>query len=107
MFLNKEKYVGQRLPPRTTVQWHGKNSEIVVIHIEQDNEIRGALPKSTQDPVLSYDTRHVTRADLPFATVGVFHIHPNISHGAAKEDVQKGIVPLVPVRQQAAICLQS
>ena len=70
MFLDKEKFFGQRLT-------------------------RGALPKSAQDPVLSYDTRHVTQADLPFATIGVFHIHPNISHGAAKEDVQKGIMPLV------------
>ena len=95
MFINKEKYVGQRLPPRAAVQWHGKTCEIVVIHIEQNDEIRGAFPKSTKDPVLSYDTRHVTRADLPFATIGVFHIHPNISHGAAKEDVQKGIMPLV------------
>ena len=59
------------------------------------HEIRGALPKSTKDPVLSYDTRHATQADLPFATTGVFHIHPNISHGAAKEDAQKGITPLV------------
>ena len=25
----------------------------------------------------------------------MFHIHSNISHGAAKEDVQKGIMPLV------------
>ena len=32
---------------------------------------------------------------LPFATIGVFHIHPNVSHGAAKEDLQKGITPLV------------
>ena len=95
MFLNQEKYIGQRLPPRTAVQWHGKNSEIVVIHIEQNNEIRGTLPKSTQNPVLSYDARHVTRADLPFATIAVFHIHPNVSHGAAKDDVQKGIMPLV------------
>ena len=87
---DKEKCVGQRLP--SAVQWRGKNCEIVVIHIKQNNEIRGALPKSTtKDPVLSY----VTRADLPFATIGVFHIHPNISHGAAKEDVQKGIMPLV------------
>ena len=95
MYNNKEKYVGQRLPPRTAVQWRGKNCEIVVIHIEQNNEIRGALPKSTKDPLLSYDTRHVTRADLPFATIGVFHIHPNISHGAAREDMQTGIMPLV------------
>ena len=28
-------------------------------------------------------------------TIGVFHIHPNVSHGAAKDDVQKGIMPLV------------
>ena len=81
MFINKEKCVGQRLPPRTAVQCHGKTCEIVVIHIEQNNEIRGAFPKSTKDQ--------------PFATIGVFHIHPNISHGAAKEDMQKGIMPLV------------
>ena len=68
MFINKEKYVAQRLPPRTAVQWHGKNSEIVVIHIEQNNEIREALPKSTKDPVLSYDTRHVTEL--------IFHLPP-------------------------------
>ena len=66
----------------------GMASTAVIIHIEQNSEIRGALPKSTKDPALSYDTRHVTRADLPFATIGVFRIHPNISHGAAKEDVQ-------------------
>ena len=90
MFLNQE--------PRATVQSRGKNSEIVVIHIEQNNEIRGTFPKSTQNPVLSYDSRdsrHVTRADLPFVTIGVFHVHPNISHGAAKEDVRKGIMPLL------------
>ena len=95
MYDNNEKCVGKRLPPRTAVQWRGKNCEIVVIHIEQNNETRGAFPRPTEDPVLSYDTRHVTRADLPFATIGVFHTHPNISHGAAREDMQKGIMPLV------------
>ena len=54
MFLNQEKYIGQRLPPRTTVQWHGKNSEIVVIHIEQNNETRGSFPKfSPTTPAMS------------------------------------------------------
>ena len=95
MYDNKQKYVGKRLPPRAAVPWRGKSCEIVVIHIEQNNEIRGALPKSTEDPVLSNGARHVTRADLPFATIGVFHIHPNISHGAAREDMQQGIMPLV------------
>ena len=73
---------------RATVQWRGRSSEIVVIHIEQNNEIRGTFPKYTQNPVLSYDA-------LPFATIGGFHIHPNVSHGAAKDGVQKGIMPLV------------
>ena len=36
---------------------------------------------------LSSSTR--ARADLPFATIGVFHTHPNISHGAAKGHAER------------------
>ena len=35
IFMESKKYIGPRLPPRTTVQGHGRNKEIVVIHIEQ------------------------------------------------------------------------
>ena len=43
------------------------------------------------------------RADLPFATIGVFHIHPSISHGAAGEDLQNEIMPLVTLYRCDAI----
>ena len=95
MFRESNKYVGPRLPPRTLVQGHGRNKEIVVIHIEQCDEFRGVLPKSSSVPLLEFDSRHVTRADLPDATIGVFHIHPSISHGEGREDFQAEIMPLV------------
>ena len=101
MFMQSKKYIGPRLPPRTTVQGHGRNKEIVVIHIEQSDEFRGVFPKSSNDSLL--DSRHVTRADLPFATIGVFHIHPSISHGAARDDFQTEIMPLVTLYQCDAI----
>ena len=72
MFTESKKYIGPRLPPRTTVQGHGRNKEIVVLHIAQGDEYRGMLPKSSNNPLLEFDSRHVTRADLPFATIGVF-----------------------------------
>ena len=50
-----------------------------------------------------YDDRHITKADLPFATIGVFHIHPSISHGAAREDLQNEIMPLVTLYRCDAI----
>ena len=78
MFVDQQKYIGRRLPPRTEVQGCGKHKEIVVIHTEFNNEMRG-LRKSTETPSISFDSRHVTRADLPFATIGVFHVHPNIT----------------------------
>ena len=92
-----------RSPSRTTVQGHGRNKEIVVLHIEQSDEYRGMLPKSSNKSFLEIDSRHVTRADLPFATIGVFHIHPSISHGAAREDFQNEIMPLVTLYQCDAI----
>ena len=61
------------------------------------------LPKSSKKPLLEFDSRHVTRADLVFATIGVFHIHPSISHGAAREDFQNEILPLVALYQCDAI----
>ena len=103
MFTESKKYIGPRLPPRTTVQGHNRNKEIVVLHIEQSEEYRGMLPKSSNDSLLEFDSRHVTRADLPFATIGVFHIHPSISHGAAREDFQNEIMPLVTLYQCDAI----
>ena len=41
MFTESKKYIGPRLPPRTTVQGPGRNKEIVVLHIEQSDEYRG------------------------------------------------------------------
>ena len=70
--------------------------QIVVIHTEFNNEMRGAFPKSTDTPTTYFDSRHVTRADLPFTTIGVFHVHPNITHGAAREDFQSGSCPSSP-----------
>ena len=99
MFTEAKKYIGPRLPTRTTVQGHGRDKEIVVLHIEQSDECRGMLPKSSNKSLLEFDSRHVTRADLPFATIGVFHIHPSISHGAAREDFQNEILPLVALYQ--------
>ena len=99
MFRESKKYIGPRLPPRTLVQGHGRNKEIVVIHIEQSDEFRGVFPKSSNDSLLEFDSRHVTRADLPYATIGVFHIHPSISHGAARDDLQAEIMPLVTLYQ--------
>ena len=103
MFIESKKYLGPRLPPRTTVQGHGRNKEIVVLHIEQSDEYRGMLPKSSNNSLLEFDSRHVTRADLPFATIGVFYIHSSISHGAAREDLQNEIMPLVTLYQCDAI----
>ena len=103
MFTESKKCIGPRLPTHTTVQGHGRKKEIVVLHIEQSDESRGALPKPSNKSLLEFDSRHVTRADLPFATIGVFHIHPSISHGAAREDFQNEILPLVTLYQCDAI----
>ena len=61
------------------------------------------LPKSSNKSLHEYDDRHITRADLPFATIGVFHTHPSISHGAAREDLQNEIMPLVTLYRCGAI----
>ena len=103
MFTESKKYIGPRLPTRTIVLGHGRDKEIVVLHIEQSEEFRGMIPKSTDKSLLKFDDRHVTRADLPFATIGVFHIHPSISHGAARDDFQKEIMPLVTLYRCDAI----
>ena len=73
MFTESKKYIGPRLPARTIVQGHGRDKEIVVLHIKQSDEFRGMIPKSSNKSLHEYDDRHVTRADLPFATIGVFH----------------------------------
>ena len=80
-----------------------KEQEIVVIHIEQSDEFRGVFPKSSNDSLLEFDSRRVTRADLPYATIGAFHIHPSISHGAARDDFQTEIMLLVTLYQCDAI----
>ena len=103
MFTESKKYIGSRLPARTIVQGHGRDKEIVVLHIEQSDEFRGMVPKSSDKPYYEYDDRHITRADLPFATIGVFHIHPSLSHGAAKEDLQNEVMPLVTLYRCDAI----
>ena len=103
MFSEPKKYIGQRLPTRTIVQGHGRDKEIVVLHIEQNDEFRGMLPKSSNKSLHEYDDRHRTRADLPFATIGVFHIRPSISHGAAREDLQNEIMPLATLYRCDAI----
>ena len=103
MFTESKKYIGSRLPTRTIVQGHGRDKEIVVLHIEQSDEFRGMIPKSSNKSLHEYDDRHITREDLPFATIGVFHIHPSISHGAAKEDLQNAIMPLVTLYRCDAI----
>ena len=61
------------------------------------------LPKSSNKSLHEYDDRRITRADLPFATIRVFHIRPSISHGAAREDLQNEIMPLVTLYRCAAI----
>ena len=98
MFTESKKYIGSRLPTRTIVQGHGRDKEIVVLHIEQSDEFRGMIPKSSNKSLHEYDGRHITRA-----TIGVFHIHPSISHGAAKEDLQNAIMPLVTLYRCDAI----
>ena len=103
MFTQSKKYIGPRLPVRTTVQGHGRNKEIVVLHIEQSEEFCGIIPKSSDKSHPEFDNRRITRADLPFATIEVFHIHPSISHGAAREDLQNEIMPLVTLYQCDAI----
>ena len=103
MFTESKKYIGPRLPTRTIVQGHGRDKEIVGLHIEQSDEFRGMIPKSSNKSLHEYDDRHITRADLPFATIGVFHIHPSISHGAAREDLQNEIMPLVTLYRCDAI----
>ena len=103
MFAESKKYIGPRLPARTIVQGHGRDKEIVVLHIEQSDEFRVMIPKSSNKSLHEYDDRHITRADLPFATIGVFHIHPSISHGAAREDLQNEIMPLVTLYRCDAI----
>ena len=103
MFTESKKYIGPRLPTRTIVQGHGRDKEIVVLHIEQSDEFRGMIPKSSNKSLHEYDDRHIARADLPFSTIGVFHIHPSISHGAAKEDLQNEIMPLVTLYRCDAI----
>ena len=103
MFTESKKYIGPRLPPRTIVQGHGRDKEIVVLHIEQSDEFRGMIPKSSNKSLHEYDDRYTTRADLPFAIIGVFRIHPSIIHGAAREDLQNEIMPLVSLYRCDAI----
>ena len=103
MFTESKQYIGPRLPARTIVQGHGRDKEIVVLHIEQSDEFRGMIPKSSNKSLQEYDDRRITRADLPFATIGVFHIHPSISHGAARKDLQNEIMPLVTLYRCDAI----
>ena len=52
MFTESKKYIGPRLTTRTTVQGHGRNKEIVVLHIEQSDEYCGMLPKSSNKSLL-------------------------------------------------------
>ena len=99
MFTKSKKYIGSRLPARTIVQGHGRDKEIVVLHIEQSDEFRGMIPKSSDKSYYEYNDRHI----IPFATIGVFHIHPSLSHGAAKEDLQNEIMPLVTLYRCDAI----
>ena len=73
MFTEPKKYIGSRLPARTIVQGHGRDKEIVVLYIEQSDEFRGMIPKSSDKSFHEYDDRHITRADLPFATIGLPH----------------------------------
>ena len=103
MFTESKQYIGPRLPARTIVQGYGRDKEIVVLHIEQSDEFRGIILKSSNKSLQEYDDRHITRADLPFATIGVFHIRPSISHGAAREDLQNEIMPLVTLYRCDAI----
>ena len=72
----------------------------------KDTDATKRLSFSTSSRVTSIvvcSQNHLTRADLPFATTGVFHIHPSISHGAAREDLQNEILPLVTLYQSDAI----
>ena len=78
MFTEPKKYIGSRLPACAIVQGHGRDKEIVVLHIEQSDEFRGMIPKSSDKSYHEYDDRRITRADLPFATIGVFHTHPSL-----------------------------
>ena len=94
-FLRNREARCQRLPPRTGIQTYGHNKEIVVIQIDHNNAFRGATPKSNEAPSYDYDSRHILRAGLPYATIGVFHVHPSITHGAARDGFQNGIMPLV------------
>ena len=54
---NFKHFVGERLPPRTSIQTYGHNKEIRVIQIDQSNEFRGALPRSSETPNTDYDSR--------------------------------------------------
>ena len=92
---SSKKYIGPRLPTRTTVQGHGRNKEIVVLHIEQSDEYRGMLPKSSNKSLLEFDSRHVTRADLPFATLSSLN-QPWSSTGRFSEQnpATRGTVPM-------------
>ena len=62
MFTESKKYIGPRLPTRTIVQGHGRDKEIVVLHIEQSDEFRGMIPKSSNKSLHEYDDRHITGA---------------------------------------------
>ena len=57
-------------------------------------------PKATRYPV---DHRHVARAGLPFATIGVFHVHPSLSHRSVEKDFQEHILLLTKEFQRDAI----
>ena len=92
---DQHRFIGDRLPPRTAIQKLGRNGEIIVVQIREQDEMMGDIPRSVRDPKMEFDHRHVTRADLPFATVGVFHIHPNVAHGGAMKDMKEGILPFV------------
>ena len=78
MFTESKKYIGPRLPTRTIVQGHGRDKEIVVLHIKQSDEFRGMIPKSSNKSLHEYDYRHITRAGLPFATNWSFP-HPSFN----------------------------
>ena len=56
---NLKHYVGERLPPRTSIQTYGHNKEIAVIQIDQSNEFRRELPRPTETPNTDYDSRHI------------------------------------------------
>ena len=83
---------GSRLPARTIVQGHGRDKEIVVLHIEQSDEFRGMIPKSSDKS---------TSMTTATSQGQIYHSQPLesdtsiLSHGAAKEDLQNEIMPLV------------